>query len=68
MCLRFAARVVCAFFFSYFFKVVIGRGGSKRIRKGGGENIEKKRAAGCVGYSRLELGLGWAGATGYIMK
>lgn len=50
---------VCVLFFSYFFKVVIGRGGSKRIRKEG-ESKEKKRAAGCVGYSRLELGLGLA--------
>lgn len=54
---------VCVRFF-HIFKVVIGRGGSKRIRKGGGESIEKKRAAGCVGYSRLELGLGWGWGNG----
>lgn len=51
--------------FFHIFKVVIGRGGSKRIRKGGGgENIEEARATSCVGYSRLELGLGWGWGNG----
>lgn len=52
-------RELCVRSFFYIFKVVIGRGGSKRIRTGGGGVIEKARATSCVGYSRLELGLGW---------